>query len=166
MFAAKGIKRYFNTGFFLVIIFLFTVVACHSVDDDRIPYAPVNIPFNTPAMWETCGVTAALQHRSFQRDRGIPSNYPYTSLTYTGFGGVLLCGDIMGNPVAYDLSCPVERNRTVLIIVDEESANAYCPRCGSVYDIFSNFGVPLAGVAAQKGYALRRYSATRTAITN
>lgn len=139
----------------LSVIFL---TACHSVNDDRIPYAPVRIPFSTQAMWETYGVTGALDHQRFILNDGIPANFPFTSLTYTGFGGVLLCGDIHGNPVAYDLACPVERERNVRIIVDTEAANAYCPKCHSIYDVFSNYGSPLAGEAAQLGYGLRRYS--------
>lgn len=142
----------------LLILFLFiTVVSCHPLDDDRVPYAPVNIPFATDAMWEIYGVTGALQHKRFIIVDGVPAGYPYTSLTYTGFAGVLLCGDIMGNPVAYDLSCPVERSKTVRIMVDDEAANAYCPVCHSVYDVFSNYGSPLAGEAARNGWALRRY---------
>lgn len=151
-------KRYEKT--FLWAFLCLVLFSCHTVDDDRIPYAPVRIPFATDAVWEVYGVPGALQHRRFILAEGIPQGYPYTSLCYTGFGGVLLCGDIHGNPVAYDLSCPVERSRSVLIIVDEEKNNAFCPHCHSVYDVFSNFGVPIAGEAAEKGYALRRYVVT------
>lgn len=135
--------------------------ACHTVDDERIPYAPVRIPFSTQAEWEYYGVTGALDWQRFIREQGIPANYPYTELTYTGFGGVLLCGDIHGNPVAYDLSCPVERSRDVRVEVDNEQANAYCPKCGSVYAVFNNNGAPLSGPATQKGYGLTRYSVGR-----
>lgn len=131
--------------------------ACRTVDDDRIPYAPVRIPFTTQAEWEVYGVSGALDSRRFILEQGLPANYPYTSLTYTGFGGVLLCGDIHGNPMAYDLACPVERSRDIRILVDNDAANAYCPRCGSVYDVFSNRGAPVSGEASQKGYGLRVY---------
>lgn len=131
--------------------------ACQTVDDDRIPYAPVRIAFTTQSMWETYGISGALDYKKFILDDNIPSNFPYTSLSYTGFGGVLLCGDIHGNAVAYDLACPVERTKSVRIVVDETAANAYCPKCQSVYDIFSNNGVPLSGDAANKGYGLKRY---------
>lgn len=141
-------------------------VACNTVDDDRIPYAPVRISFSTQAMWETFGVTGAVQSRSFVRDQGLPAGFPYTDLTYTGFGGVLLCGDIHGNAVAYDLACPVERSRTTLIIVDQDAVNAFCPKCGSIYDIYANFGIPLAGEAAQRGYALKRYSVSQGTQTD
>lgn len=151
-------KRY--CIYILTVILAGIISSCHSLDDDRIPYAPVRIPFATDAMWEIYGVPGALQHKRFIIGEGMPAGYPYTSLTYTGFAGVLLCGDILGNPVSYDLSCPVERSKTVMIIVDEEASNAYCPKCHSVYDIFSNYGVPVAGEAAERGYALRRYAVT------
>lgn len=150
----------------VVIAALLFLSSCNQVDDDRIPYSPVNIPFASLAMWETYGVTGALQHRNFILDRGEPSGYPYNSFSYTGYGGVLLCGDIHGNPVAYDLSCPVERNRSVLIVVDDDAVNAYCPKCHSVYDVFANYGIPLSGEAAEHGYALRRYQASPSAIKN
>ena len=135
-------------------------LGCHTVDDDRIPYSPVMIRFSTQSMWEIYGVKGALDYQRFIINDNIPSNFPYTALSYTGFGGVLLCGDIHGNPVAYDLSCPVERSRTVRIIIDETASNAYCSKCGSVYDVFSNFGVPLSGEASRLGYGLRRYDVT------
>lgn len=139
------------------ILSVLVLGSCTTVNDDRIPTAPVNVTFSTTAMWEVYGVTGALQYRNFIKDKSVPTGYPYTALTYTGFGGVLLCGDIHGTAVAYDLACPVERERSVLIIVDEEAVNAYCPVCHSVYDVFANNGIPLAGKAAQLGYGLRRY---------
>lgn len=147
-------KRFLTPGL-LSLILLFS--ACHTVDDERIPYAPVRISFTTQSMWEIYGISGALDYKRFILEDNIPANFPYTSLSYTGFGGVLLCGDIHGIPVAYDLSCPVERTRNVRIIVNEDAANAYCPKCQSVYDVFSNNGAPLSGEAAQKGYGLRRY---------
>lgn len=146
------------TRWLLFLIAMVTLAGCDTVNDDRIPYSPVRIPFSTQPMWETYGVSGALDYQRFILSDGIPANYPYTSLSYTGFGGVLLCGDIHGNPVAFDLACPVERNKEVRIIVDMDAANAYCPKCQSVYDVFSNFGVPLSGEAARLGYGLRRYN--------
>lgn len=136
---------------------LLTAGGCRTVDDERIPVSPVRIAFQTQAQWEIYGVSGALETRRFIKSERQPSNFPYTSMTYTGFGGVLLAGDIHGNPVAYDLACPVERSASVRIIVDTEANNAYCPKCGSVYDIFTNYGHPLSGKAAQEGYGLQRY---------
>ena len=141
-----------------LIILIIILSACHTLDDDRVPFAPVRIPFSTQAMWEIYGVSGALDVKSFILSEGIPSNFPYTSLTYTGFGGVLLCCDIHGIALAYDLACPVERNRNVKVEVDVTKASAYCPHCGSVYDIFSNQGAPIDGEAARLGYGMKRYT--------
>ena len=90
------------------------------------------------------------------RDR-VPVNFPYSVSMYTGYGGVLLVGDLYGNPVAYDLSCPVECSPDVRIVVDYDHNDAYCPVCGSSYDIFSGLGNPTGGRAAEMGWGLRHY---------
>ncbi len=133
------------------------VAACHHIDDDRLPPAPVRLTFNTVAEWNIYGTPGALDTRRFIKTMREPSNYPWTALTETGFGGILLCGDVYGAPVAYDLSCPVEAKADIRVVVDKEALNAYCPRCHSVYDIFTNYGHPLSGKAAEDGYGLKRY---------
>ena len=135
------------------------VAACHHLDDDRIPVMPVNIVFATPADWDVYGVHGALSYKSFIREQRVPRNFPYTALTYTGYGGVLLLCDVRGVPQAYDLSCPVEHKADVRIAIDEDDEFlARCPTCGSTYDVFSLTGHPVGGPAAKDGYALRRYS--------
>lgn len=133
---------------------------CDSVDDDRIPPMPVYISFSTEPDWEVYGVTGACSSRNFIRDLKEPSNYPWTAMTYTGFGGVLLVSDINGDPQAYDLACPYECRKDVRIYVGED-LKAHCSGCGSVYDVFTNYGSPLSGPAAEDGYALQRYSVGR-----
>lgn len=75
----------------------------------------------------------------------------------TGYGGVLLVADINGMPRAYDLSCPVENNPEIRVKVDMETTDAVCPKCGSHYDVFVNYGSPTSGPAAKNGYGLTRY---------
>lgn len=133
------------------------ISGCHSVDDDRIPPLPVYVQFQTRADWDIYGVPGATSWRSFIKADRIPANYPYTSLSMTGFGGVLLVGDIHGDPVAYDLACPYECKADVRIYVDEDLMKARCPKCGSIYEIFTNYGYPLEGPSAEYGYALQRY---------
>ena len=57
---------------------------------------PVRIPFATVGDWHTYGVGGATDggelHPSQRRHHGTPAGYPYTGLTATGFGGVLLVG--------------------------------------------------------------------------
>lgn len=131
--------------------------ACHRIDDTRILPARAWLVFNSVAEWNLYGVPGALDHRSFVKDERLPANYPYTAVSATGFGGILLCGDINGQAVAYDLACPVECRSTVRVFVDGEANVAECPVCHSTYDVFTLGGYPLSGVAAQRGYGLRRY---------
>lgn len=141
---------------------LVALAGCNSVDDTRIPASAVYIPFSDVGVWNTYGVAGALSSRSFIKASKLPSGYPYTEVSATGFGGVLLVGDFNGEPRAYDLACPVEVKASVRIAVDIEAAVAECPVCHSVYDVF-RFGGPLSGTAAEKGYALTRYSVGATA---
>lgn len=131
---------------------------CDTLDDDRIPVHPVNISFSTVSDWDIYGVSGALTWRNFIREKREPSNYPYTEMTYTGFGGVLLVADVLGNPQAYDLACPVERHKETRLFINTEAEYlAECPVCGSRFNVFSLTGHPVSGEAAAKGYALRRY---------
>jgi uncharacterized protein YbaR (Trm112 family) len=139
------------------LAFFMGVSGCHTLDDDRIPPAAVNLTFYTVAEWNTYGVGGALDTRRFIKSERVPANYPYTALNYTGFGGLLLVCDITGNPLVYDLACPVECKATVRLTVDKEANVAECPQCHSTYDIFSLYGHPLSGKAAENGYGLKRY---------
>lgn len=131
---------------------------CHSVDDDRIPYAPVHVGFATQGDWVTYGVGGAVETRRFVRPLYEPEGFPWTTLSATGYGGVLLVCDYNGEYRAYDLSCPVEVRPDIRIraIVNSGEPRGECPVCGSTYDIF-RFGGPLSGPAAREGYALTHY---------
>lgn len=135
-----------------------TLGACAHIDDERIPYSPVRIPFQTVGEWDVYGVSGAYTHRRFIRADKVPANFPYTALTYTGYGGVLLVGDVLGTPKAYDLACPVEVTYNIRVAIDPETHYARCPVCHSEYDVFMNYGAPVSGPAAEKGYGLRRYA--------
>lgn len=144
----------------IVVGVFFALEGCSSVDDKRTPPAPVYVAFPTEAEWRTWGVPSATDYRTFifNSSERVPSNFPWTALTQTGYGGVLLVADVLGNPVAFDLSCPVENRPEVRVAVDTETHQAVCPRCKSRYEVFSNFGIPLSGKAQEMGYALTRYS--------
>jgi len=134
------------------------LTGCDRLDDQRIPPAPVYIPFVTVGEWTVSGVGGALDYRRFIKEQKIPTEYHYTAISATGFGGVLLVCDINGNPTAYDLSCPVESKRDVRVSVDTDAMIAKCPKCQSTYDIFSLGGHPLSGPAAKDGFGMRRYN--------
>ncbi len=127
-----------------------------SVDDDRIPLTPVHIDLANSGYWDTYGVHGLGSSRRFILHFQ-PADFPWTAATYTGFGGILLVTDIFNNPMAYDLACPVERNREVRIVYDAEKLNARCPQCKSVYDVSEFNGSPISGRAYELKYGLRRY---------
>lgn len=134
---------------------------CDSVDDKRLPYAEVHLTFHTVGDWNIYGVQGdAASHRSyiFTPKMRVPSDFPYSTLDRTGYGGLLLVADVLGDLLAYDLACPYEALPDVRISVPEGETFARCPKCGSTYDIYINHGNPLSGPAQERGYALQRYS--------
>lgn len=138
-------------------------MSCHSVDDDRIPYAPVHLTFYTVADWDLYGVkgeAAACARYIYSPPTRVPANFPFTASDYTGYGGLLLVADVLGNRLVYDLACPYEMNPKIRITVPDGELHAECPQCGSTFDIYTNYGNPTSGPAAERGYALKRYSVT------
>lgn len=137
------------------------LTGCRHVDNRRTPPADVWIPFATADMWNTYGVPGAMDSRRFILNISPvePKGFPYTAVMRTGYGGVLLAADIHGNPVAYDLSCPVENKPNIRVEIDRETQNAVCPVCHSRYDIFTNYGNAISGPAREYAYGLTLYYA-------
>lgn len=145
---------------------------CHEVDDDRIPQMPVNINLGDQGVWNAFGVSGFGISRNFISNitPTQPQGFHYTADSRTGFGGVLLIGGMdpysaqTSAVLAYDLSCPVERQPDVRVYVDQETYVAVCPACGSRYDVAMAGGAPLSGPAAAKkrNYGLKRYQCLGT----
>ena len=143
-----------------IVVALFMIIsisACHYIDNNRLPLANVNLVFWTASDWEIYGVSGAGQHKRFIREKKIPSDFPYTAQSFTGYGGILLCTTYIGEPVAYDMACPVECKADTRVSINEDG-EAECPRCGSRFDVFSNLGHPISGKAAEGGYGLTVYN--------
>lgn len=102
------------------IICSLSLCSCHdTVDSERIPYAPVHVDLSGQGTWDTYGVHAFGQGRKFIRTGNSadqePKNFHYSDLSATGFGGLLLVGDLENMPLLYDLACPVERKQSVRV---------------------------------------------------
>lgn len=136
-----------------------TCQSCHHVDNHRLPGAVANLLFWTEADWVTHGVSGAGQYKIFNKSKRIPANYQYHAASLTGLGGVLVCTTFIGEPVAYDLACPVECRGDITVFINEDM-KAECMRCHSCYDVFSMAGAPVSGEAAEHGYGLQRYHVT------
>lgn len=145
---------------------------CHEVDDDRIPQMPVLINLSDRGLWDTYGVSGFGNSRNFIM--GVsptqPAGFHYSADSRTGFGGILLISGMdpysaqTSAILAYDLSCPVEREPNVRVYIDADNFVAVCPQCGSRYDVTMAGGAPLSGPAAQKkrNYGLKRYQCMGT----
>ena len=129
---------------------------CHHIDNHRLHVAYVNVTFLTQADWDFYGVSGAGQHKIFNVKDRVPANFPYTAMSATGVGGILLCTTYLTQPVAYDLACPVECRADVRVFINDDM-KAECPRCHSLYDVFEGLGNPVGGPAAEQGYGLEVY---------
>lgn len=141
----------------LSAIFVFFSGGCKSVDNERIPNMPVNISLSDAGTWNTYGVAGFGSYRYFIYPN-VPSNFPYKTTSATGFGGVLLIegmdpvNNLGAYPLAYDLACPVERQPDIRVQIDDENYVAFCPECGSIFDVTMAGGASIAGEANQGKY--------------
>lgn len=152
----------------VLTLLAFGLTGCYDsvgIDFRRVPLNPVYVPFTTAGQWDIYAAKAPLDAQRFIIPSS-PAGFAYTDLSATGFGGVLMVCDLGGVPRAYDLSCPVECQRDVKVIIDRETSLARCPECGSTYDVFvlngsaQMAGAPTSGAALQRGLGMRRYSVT------
>ena len=142
----------------LALVFL----GCDHIDNKALPNYQVRINLGTYALWSTYGVSGVGDYVIFNRERHLPSNFPYNANTYTGFGGVIL---IMGldsstgsyAPLAFDASCPVESRSDVMLSVSSQNFEAVCPQCGSHYNLLTGAGGPVSGTATDRKVGLRAY---------
>ena len=149
----------------ICVICMVGLASCGSDNPGRFPAMPVAINLADPGLWNTYGVTALGQTRLFEKSMHQPSGFAYTDATYTGLGGVLIiCGidglsGQTGVPLAYDLSCPVECRTDIRVVVDPDTFEAVCPKCGSRYNVYDAGGATISGqAAADKIKGMQRYS--------
>ncbi|MFI3240750.1 MAG: hypothetical protein R3Y22_09255 [Bacteroidales bacterium] len=153
----------------IAVMMVGVVASCDFVDSQRIPAVAVNVELDTYGMWSTYGVHSYGAYRVFNKSTGTPSNFSYTTGTYTGYGGLLLISgyDFMtgdyNSPLVYDMACPVEVSKSTLITIDSETKQAVCNTCGSRYDVCEGQGAPVSGKAYELKYGLQKYTATASA---
>lgn len=137
---------------------------CHQLNDERIPHMAVSINLDNQGIWNSFGVHAYGEYNNFilYGSTRLPAGFAYNSTSATGYGGVLLIygqnaysGDV--GPLAYDLSCPVERMPEVRVYIDHNTLEAVCPDCGSHYDVVEAAGAPLSDPAKAMHYAMTSY---------
>lgn len=148
-------------NFIPFILLIFIVFSCKEEIYSTIPTAQVSYQLNLN-LYETdtrlnTGVGAYLRitQKRLETDR-------------LGFGGLLVVngtGVETVNIYAYDLACPNEAARDVLIIPENTNETgiptaitAKCPKCGAVYNIIDGYGTPQSG----SKYYLRAYRVMKT----
>ena len=142
----------------VALIALTFTSSCDQIDNKSVPNFTVRINLGDYARWTTYGVNGVGDYRIFNREKGLPKNFPYDMNTWTGFGGVLLMMGIDG-PMAYDLSCPVEATQNITLSIDNDNFEAVCPSCGSRYNPLTGAGGPVSGVAINNKVGMRQYRA-------
>lgn len=145
------------------IVVLLAASGCEHIDNKAIPNYTVRIDLGSYAMWTTYGVNGMGDYRIFDREKNIPSNFPYNINTFTGYGGVLLMMG-MEAPMAYDLACPVEASQSITLSINATNFEAVCPKCGSRYNPLTGAGGPLSGVAIKNKVGMRQYRVLANAL--
>lgn len=165
----RSITRYVATAV-AAIIGLTIANGCHNtVDSERIPFAPVRLELAPQGIWDTYirGFSFGQGYyflRTGNRNDQLPKDFPYTDLSYTGFGGLLLVADLDNLPLVYDLACPVERKQSVRVVYNPDTQLATCPECKSQYNVCEHSGSPVSGPAHQRKWGLKRYTARPSSL--
>jgi len=140
----------------VAVVCMTALPSCETVDNQRIPSLNVFLDLSNPGLWNTYGVSGYGRCRMFNREKRIPDNFPYIERSATGFGGVMLVYGING-PAAFDRACPVEVDRNVVLLFDSDNLEAYCPKCGSRFNVCEAAGVPIQGEALTGRYGLQQF---------
>ncbi|MBR4828635.1 MAG: hypothetical protein IKZ92_02400 [Muribaculaceae bacterium] len=149
-------KNRLLNSIFTALALLVMASSCEKIDNKTVPNFTVRIDLGSYAMWGLYGVNGMGEYRIFNRDKHLPSNFPYNVNTFTGYGGVLLMMG-MDMPMAYDMACPVEINQNVNLSIDANNFEAVCPVCGSRFNPLTGAGGPVSGVAINNKVGMRQY---------
>lgn len=138
----------------LTVALLMIAGGCDKVNNTEVPKYPVRLQLKDYGLWSVYGVHGLGDWKLFVRSKGLPEGFPYNANTLTGYGGVLLMMGSQSYPVAYDASCPVENQQSIIVEV-ASNLEAVCPKCGSRYNVFEYAGQAVSGIAATSKLGLR-----------
>lgn len=79
-----------------------------------------------------------------------------------GYGGILIYHTLSDNICAFDMSCPVEKSRTIRVHIDDTGIHTTCEGCGSSYDVSFGSGSPISGSATE---GLKKYQVQTAGTT-
>ena len=128
---------------------LILVLALSCIDETplyTIPYAPVNFRVDLKGLDHE--LNGALSYKIFTEKE------IRTPLDRIGYGGLLLVRDLEASTLyAYDLCCPHEDNKAIVVIPSSDGKTA-CPTCSSVFVTMFGLGSAESGPAREP---LQRY---------
>ena len=133
----------------LILLFVACfLLACDLPLISPVPSVPVSLEIKLD--YYDSDLIPALAAKSFTQ--------PRLAVDRLGFGGVLVVHGYSSNGApdyfAYDLACPHEVDRNVIVVPDNEG-KARCPKCGSVYVTMWGMGIPETQSVSK--YPLRPY---------
>ena len=136
---------------------LLTIAACTEKNPiDNYPVAlRLDLTFSDKALRTVPSAITYTRHSH-------PQNNAYRAF---GFGGVLVVHGIgVDNDgfYAFDLACPYENLRSVLVEPDAEVIYAICPQCGTKYFINDGSGAVVEGPSR---HGLKRYNVGREGVS-
>ena len=156
-----------KTKHFLIIVawllcLLPMATSCDHINNKQVPRYTVRLNLGNYGLWNTYGVSGVGDYRYLNRAKQLPANFPYNVNSYTGYGGVLIVMGLdsgTGNymPLAFDAACPVERDADVVVSIDPKNFEAFCPKCGSRFNVLNGAGGPIGGVATQRKVGMSSY---------
>ncbi len=126
--------------FFLLTTLALVLSSCEGdIYRSSIPDAPVHLELNLVSQYPNFA-NSVNQYILFTKPR-------YTT-DRIGYGGVIVYSTYEGKYSAFDLACPVEAKRDVIVSPDGTGL-AKCETCGEVYDMMYGFGNPTKGVSKE-----------------
>jgi nitrite reductase/ring-hydroxylating ferredoxin subunit len=135
--------------FFIVFSSTVAIISCSKVNNDIIPYAPVDFTIDLLdpefANLSVIGISDTIDAST--------NNWGYRSAGYDGNGIIIYSGpDVY---YAYDRTCPHDFsvNGLSVRIRINQPAVAVCPKCGTQYAL-SVYGTPISGPGK---YSLKNY---------
>lgn len=140
-----------RTGVALSIIILIVVSCGDEAPRQTVPFAPVN--FSVELNGYDSELKNELSYKIFtEEERRLATDR-------FGYGGVLVVSDANGGLHAFDLSCPHEDSRQVVVSPGYDgkgyNGKVKCSSCGSVYVTMFGLGNVESGPAAE---SLQKYN--------
>lgn len=128
-----------------MLLLAFQIASCDDSYQSSIPIYPVNLQLSLTSTYPN--FNSPNQFEVFEKPKIVTDRI--------GFGGIIVYIGLDNNYYAFDMACPYEAKRNILVYPDSTGlAQVKCKTCGSVYDVSFGIGNPIAGPSKE---LLKRY---------